>query len=377
MAYIAKAIRWYKEDTVGVLPAAPVNHLISTAETFSVVETEKSEDIVTVGNNGESGGKAYGSSEFAGDVGLVLSGDMMPLLLHHGIGKPTRAAATAEIWVTATAYTTGDIINHTDGIHTLYCDESGTSAAAEPDMTGKVEYNTIMDGSVQWIIRDILYTYTGVREPCLDTFGLELTISGACSGETDVKERTGGCYLNTFELGKAGSDISMKTSIGVIGTNRDSSITNPSYPPQGGTDELISNEYFGNCDLEVRLDGITAVNITNLKVAINRNISAEDTLECDTNIVSVGSIGYDGTITGLFSSELYEMGADHDTHLLEMIYRHKGDTTTITYPRIIFEKAPIKVETQKNAMIDGKFTAIGDSVTPSVTYECTSSTDYV
>ena len=376
MAYIAKEIKWYKEATVGTKPASPDNHVLASAEGFSVVETEKSEDIVLVGNDGEASGKAYGSSEFSGNIDIVLGGDMMPLILHHGIGEATITAGTTDDWASTTAYTVGDIVNHSNNTHSLYCLTAGTSDSTEPSITSEVEYDQITDGTVVWVLRDVLYTYTGEREQCLDTFGLELNISGACSGESDVFERTGGCYINSMELGKAGGDISMKTTISVIGTNRDNSITNASYPAQSGTDYAMSKEYFGNCDLEVKLDDVTASNITNLKVVINRNITTEDTLVCDTNIVSVGVISMDGSITGLFSTDLYEQGADHTTHKLELIYTHMGDVTTVTFPRIVFEKSPIKVEASKNAMIDGKFSAIGDSTTPSVNYVSISSTDY-
>ena len=246
MAYIAKEIRWYKEDTVGVKPASPDNHLLASTEGFSVTETQKSEEVILVGSDGESSGKAYGNSDFAGDIGVVLTGDMMPLILHHAIGAGTKTAATTDAWATATAYVVGDIVNHSDASHSLVCLTAGTSDASEPTFTTEVEYDTITDGTVVWILRDTLNKYTGVREPCLDTFGLELLISGACEGEADVLERTGGCYVNTVEFGKAGGDISMKTSLGVMGTNRDNSITNASYPAQGGTDATMSKEFFGH-----------------------------------------------------------------------------------------------------------------------------------
>jgi len=376
MAYIAKEIKWYMEATPGTKPASPKNHVLASAEGFSVVETEKSEDVILVGNDGEASGKAYGSSSFAGDIGLVLSGDMMPLILHHGVGEATVTAGTSDDWVLSTAYTVGDIVNHSNDTHSLYCLTAGTSHTTEPTITTQDEYDQITDNTVTWVLRDTLKKYTGEREACLETFGLELTVTGACAGAGDEQERTGGCYINSLELGKSGSDISMKTSVNVIGTNRDNSITNASYPAQGGTDYAMSKEYFGNCDLEVKLDDTTATNITNLKVVINRNVSTEDTLICAENIVSVGVISMDGSISGLFSTDLYEKGSNHTTHKLELIYTHMGDTTTITFPNIVFEKSPIKVESQKNCMIDGKFSAIGSAATPSVNYVCISSTVY-
>ena len=377
MAYIAKEIRWYKEATAGTKPASPDNFLLSSAEGFSVVETEASEDIVCIGGDGEASGKAYGSSTFAGDIPMVLTGDLMPILLHHAIGEAdTMVDATAEVWVTLTAYIVGDMINHTDTTHTLVCLTAGESGGTEPVMTDLDEFDTITDGTVVWIIRPTLNLYTGERQSCLETFGLELNISGACSGESDEYERTGGCYVNTIEFGKAGGDNSLKTTVGVVGTNRDSSITNASYEAQGGTDDELSKEYFGHCDLDVYIDNVIAENITNLKTPINRNITAEDTLVCDTNIVNVGIISVDGSIAGLFSTDLYLKGSNHTTHELKLIYSHKGDVTTITYPNIVFEKSPIKVEAQKNAMIDGKFSAIGSSAVPSVNYTCISGISY-
>ncbi len=377
MAYIAKEIRWYKEDVVGTKPASPTNLLLASAEGFSVVETQASEDVVCIGGDGEAGGKAYGSSSFAGDIPLVLTGDLMPIVLHHAIGAAdTVADATTESWGATTAYTVDDIINHSDGTHTLVCSGAGTSGSTEPVITSLNEFDTIADATATWTVRPLLQLYTGKRQSCLDSFGLELNISGACSGESDEYERTGGCFINTIEFGKGGSDNSLKTTVGVIGANRDSSITNASYTAQGGTDVSLSKEYFGNCDLDVYIDNVIAQNITSLKTPINRNITSEDTLVCDSNIINVGTIAVDGSIAGLFSTDLYLKGNDHTPHELKLVYTHKGDVTTITYPRIIFEKSPIKVEAQKNAMIDGKFTAIGDSTTPSVNYTCISGISY-
>ncbi len=377
MAYVAKEIRWYKETTPGTKPASPVNLLLASADGFNVIETQKSEEVTCIGGDGEAGGKSYGSSEFSGDIGVVLTGDMMPLILHHAIGEAdTMVDATAEVWVTLTAYTAGDIINHTDTNHTLVCLIGGESGASEPVVTALDDYDTIVDATVTWIVRGTLNLYTGERQACLDTFGLELNISGACSGESDEYERTGGCYLNTVEFGKAGGDISLKTSIGVIGTNRDSSITNASYDAQAGTDVSLCKEYLGNCDLDVYIDEVIAENITSMKAPVNRNITAEDTLVCDTNIVSVGTIAVDGSISGLFSTDLYLKGSNHTTHSLKLVYTHKGDVTTIIFPNIVFEKSPIKVESNKNAMIDGKFTIYGTTDSPSVTYTCISSIVY-
>lgn len=376
MAFTAKTIRWYEETTVGVKPASPTNFKLSSATGYNITEDQASEDVVCVGADGEAGGKSYGTSSFAGDIPLVLTGDLIPILLHHAVGAPTTVVdATSDSWTATTAVAADDIVNHSDGQHTLFCFTAGTTSGTEPDLTTASEFDKVTDGTVVWIVRPLLKLRTGKRESCLSTFGLELNISEGCSGGSEEYERVGGCYLNTVEFGKAAGDISLKATAGVIATNRTSSMEDPAYPAQCGTDVELPKEYINNCDLAVYLDGALATNLTELKVPINRNITSEPTLVCDENIVSVGTIAAEGSINGLFSKEQYNKGANHDTAELKLVYSHKGDVHTLIF-NIEFSKAPLTVEASKNVTLSGGFSIKGTTDNPSITYTSVTGVNY-
>ncbi len=376
MAHVAEEIRWYKEATPGDKPLAPENLLLRSADGYTLSETENSEEVITIGASGEPGGKAYGASTFGGDLSMVLVGDMFPALTHHAIGAGTMTEATTDTWAATTAVTAGDAVNHSDGTHTLVCQTAGTTGSTEPDLTSSSEYDIVTDGTAEWIVRDKLYRYDGKRESCLDTFGVELKLQGSCTGGNDVYERVEGCFINTVEFGKAAGDISLKTSIGILAMSMDNSVSNPSYPPQDGTDTELSSEYVGNCDLDVYIDGVKFQNLTSLKAPINRNITMDETLICGENIYNVGNLSIAGTVEGLFTEQLYGWGNDKSPHELKLVYTHKGDVLELTFPRIIFDKNPIQVQTQKSAMISGGFTAIGDKNQSAIIYKVISRIQY-
>jgi len=377
VAHVAEEIRWYKETVPGEKPLAPDNFLLRSADGYTVQETENSEEIIPIGASGEPGGKAYGASTYGGNVDMTLVGDMFPMLAHHAIGEATtKDDAATDTWAGTTVQAVGDLVNHSDGTHTLYCQTAGTTGSTEPDITSLNEYQTVNDGTVTWVVRDKLISYKGKRESCLDTFGLELKLAGSCSGGSDVFERVGGCYINTVEFGKSAGDISLKASIAILGMNMDSSVTNPSYPPQDGSDAELSSEYIGNCDLDVYIDGVQMANLTSLKAPINRNITMDQTLICGENISNIGNLSIAGTVEGLFTEELYGWGVDKSQHELKLVYTHKGDLMELTFPRIVFDKNPIGVVTQKSATISGGFTAIGDKTQSAVSYKVVSRIDY-
>lgn len=371
MGYQVKAIRWYKEDTEGTKPVSPTNFLISP-EGYNIVETQSSETLSLIGDNGEITGKTYGDSDFAGDLPLVFSGKFMPILLNHVIGSSTVADATVDVWATVTPQIVGDIINHSNGTNTLVCVTAGTTDAVEPVITTEVEFDKITDGTVVWVLRPLLKKYTGQREQCLASFGVEREMDDSCAGSASIFERVEGAYINSVEFGKDGGTISTKSSMPVVAGAIDNSITNGAYEAQAGTDEAMNKIFLGASNLTIKIDDVAISKTSSCKITLNRNITIERGAS-DDRITNFGVPTAEGTMDVLFSVENFERGYLHSAHKLEFIYNSgTGDVTTITFPIIRFDKNPAVVETAKSAMINGTFAAEGNSTENSIQYECIS-----
>ncbi|OFB37974.1 hypothetical protein BA059_16900 [Mycolicibacterium sp. (ex Dasyatis americana)] len=79
----------------------------------------------------------------------LVDGEYRPVIKHTWVGGPGWAAIlAAEVWVTATAYTAGDIVKLTGG-EILRATVGGTSDAAEP--TAPAVGATVTDSTVTWL----------------------------------------------------------------------------------------------------------------------------------------------------------------------------------------------------------------------------------
>jgi len=372
MGYLAKQLRWYKETVPGEKPASPQNMLIQTANAYSLNPNYPSEVITPIGAGGEASPKVIGTPDYSGDIGLVLTGELMPLILEHTFGTATKTSVTAAAWA-AGSYIKGDLVSHSDGTHMLYCEQGGITDATEPVLTGLSEYDTVTDGSVKWVVRNLLKDYVGQRESFPPTFGIEMTFD---DGTTPIKERYGGCKINTIEFMKSGDDNGFKTTASIIAANGDDSLTNTAYPVQGGTDVSLNKVYFGACDLKILIDDVEVVNTTKASVTVNRNISTDKCVKCGDNIVQPGSISLEGSITCLMDTDTYLRMANREVHKLTFRYSYKGDTADIIFNKIQFDRAPKTIDASKFVMLDSGFSAFGTDTINSVQYTSRSSIDY-
>ncbi len=372
-----EAIRLYNEDSIGVKPVSPKNFLLQTATDFGLAEEPSTEDVETLSGGGEASGKLYGASAFGGDIPIVLTGEMLPFIANYLFGEATKAAATTDLWAATTAQVIGDLVNHSDGVHTLVCSKDGTTGGIEPDVSLEQEYAVISDDSTEWIVRPTLHRYTGTNEPCMSTFGVELQLKDAdCAGasEADVYLRYGGCYLGTSEFGKSGEDISIKSSMAVKASNYDNNVSNTSYDPQGGTDVSMNKAYMENCNVLLYLDGTLMVDTTEFKMTTDRSLSEDKDISCG-NIVYPGTIKHEGSASLLFGRDEFLRSELRTSHEYKIEYRNKGDVGTIIYPDTRFGKTPPVVSTDKFTTLAPDIYAVGTDAVPSVNYDIVSGLD--
>jgi len=373
MGYQISEIRWYKEDTVGQKPASPSNLLIKP-ESFQPKEDQKSEIAKCLGAGGEPSGKIYGDSDYTADLSVYLSGDFMPVILHHLIGDITSVSdATSNDWAADTAYVKGDIVNHSDGSHSLVALQTGTSGSSEPDLTNANNNDVITDGTVKWVVKPRLKKYTGKRTDCVKSFGIETTLKDNCnSGASDIKTRLQGAFLTSFEFGKTADMVSAKSSTSIVSYYLDNSITNDNYEAQGGTDTALEQVYYGKSDITILLDGVEPTMHKEAKVSFKRPVILEPTIKDNEKIEGFDIIEATGNLSCVLSADTFKRGELHEVKKLQIIYEKNGEKATITFNRIVFDKDPIEAEVGKSAMINGTFTAVGDQDLTAVEWECIS-----
>ncbi len=379
MSFNAKELRWYYEDVPGEKPADPDNKLIQTAEAYSLAQNFPSETVQTLGAGGEASPKVLGTPSYEGDLGLVLTGELMPMLLIHSVGDATMTTPTTTAWQAGTAYMEGDLVEHSDGIHMLWCQTGGTSGSSEPDVNSANEFDTVTDGSVTWVVRDNLVKYTGQRDDCISTFGIEMTFaSGGCGGVTAeyIHERYGGLRINSIEFAKSGDDSGFRTTASIVGMSGDDDVTNPNYEDQGGMDDTLNKMFFGACDLQILIDDVPVTNTTAATATINRNITTDKGVNCGDNVTQVGVIEITGSLTCLMDIESYRRMANREVHKLSFVYTYKGDYTQIDFNQVQFDRVAPSVEPSRYVTFESAFSGFGTNTQPSIDYECITSLHY-
>ena len=135
--FFSEKFSLYKETEKGVVPAS-VDTFVIKQLAFSLAEEQQKETNPQLGAGGQASKTDYGTSSFAGNMECKYTGGIMPILLNHVVGKATKTDATVDVWATAIVQAVGDIVNHSDGLHSLVVKSvsgTGTTGATEPDLS--------------------------------------------------------------------------------------------------------------------------------------------------------------------------------------------------------------------------------------------------
>jgi hypothetical protein len=383
---MVSTIKLWKEATAGTVPSPiPVAYAFK-AEGFNVKAVQQTEQNSLLGNGRGAVANTYGVDDISGDIPMIFGVDNAMVMLHHGIGEATVTAdATASVWVLSTVTAVGDMVNHSDGLHTLVCYSvagTGTTGATEPDLSAYTTKEAgrgiqIIDNAganqVVWIIMPKLYKHTGERADCLDSFGAEVTDSNACEGGTDAFSRYNGLYVNSISFSLNGDTKAVKTSLDCIGMNKEDSLLDDNFTALTITsDEVFVDDFysFDGCTLE--FNGVTAQQFTSFDVTVANNIDMQNGFNGD-KIDDVGVVAVTGTLSAIFDSTLYANASDHTLQNARLILtKANGGSMTIILPQFEMEKTDKMFEVGKKTKLDISFTAFDDANNKSITYECVS-----
>jgi len=139
--------------TAGELPTSPIIFPLSVTEN-SIEAKESSKEIDFVGQC--CGSKViFGAKEVSGSMGGVLTSSTAAVMMQHIFGEfDSVTDATTEVWATTTVAGYGEMINHSDGNHTLVCTKSGTTGATEPTIIAIDK--KIVDGTAHWVAVNLM-----------------------------------------------------------------------------------------------------------------------------------------------------------------------------------------------------------------------------
>lgn len=255
----------------------------------------------------------FGTLKADGSLDLPITGDFAPMIFAMGIGSPlTNTPLTASVWTATTLYTVGDIVNHSDGLHSLICQVAGTSGATEPDLSA---YTTaflgrgveVTDGTTVWRIEPLKRKYTYKTGACLPPFSMEIERGDGCDTDPAAKqyEKFIGLRVGQVPLTFAGGDLTLlKSSIPVSGVKVEGTLTNDAYTSVSTLAgltviPLLMNSYSKDqCTMIVGGQASTALNLTQFALTVNNNISSEDLIGGNESYVSIGALDAKGDVGG-------------------------------------------------------------------------------
>ena len=375
----------WKEATPNTIPTSP-SCFKYRIESTDVKSEQRNETISLLGMGRGASRKAFGLFDVSGNQGFVWNTDNAPILLSLAIGAATSTAnATSDSWAATTVYAKGDLVNHSDGLHTLVCYTAGTSGSTEPDLSAYTtaaagrDERTPADGTVVWIIMPLLQEQSGERADCITSFGVELMDDNTCTTTDPDYCRYTGMYINSIPFSLAGDTISLKSSAAMVGMEEEDSII---VTDAGGTYEEMSaksgyaetelyQDNWSLADLTYTFNGsASALQTSAFDMTINNNVTLDDVIETDQGkIPNFGIIDVSGSFTILLDKTLYAEAAGHAVKSSKHTFQKaNGCLMEIELPQFVLEKTYKMYETAKSVSCQIPFSAFDSDALKSITW---------
>lgn len=370
--FIVKKILMTRETTPGVIPTNPVC-IQMLSESFGITETQSSEDINLLATGGDASAAAFGTSTFSGSIGLIASVDNAPIMATHIAGLPlTTADASADAWAATTVYAIGDIVNHSDGKHSMTCTIAGTSGATEPTtIVGGAAIATnpnddrnkkVVDGTVTWVLTPLLKKYTFERKTHMPSFTVEYELENALS-ETFYK-RFSNVYMNTMPVMLSGSTISMKTAgdfIAAKSVDSESADWDENLSAKDGAVIVPQfKEYYIYEDARVKMDNILLCETDSINCDITRNVTVTDAVN-NCKIVDIGTTSAKGNFSKVFETADYVSFKEHNVFALTFdCTKPNGCQFKVDFPLVQPKLADPALSVDKQSMLSSEITAYGE-----------------
>ena len=384
--YSLKEVAFIKETTPGVFQTTPKLYKLGVMG-FALAPTQKTEQNTELGQDGQATAMDTGSLDIAGNLNMKSKTGLMPILLHSVVGKSTKVDATTDDWTAATVYigpadkySAGQMVNHSDGLHTLVVKSvsgAGTSGAVEPDISGLNEYDSIVDNEVTWIVRKKLYKHTGTSDIDMQSLGVYAKSNTAQGGGVDFEQYFTGMFLNSISFAKASGTIVYKQDVPTVGLNyRDNTQLDwKALVPSGTVD--IEDKSFSFNDMKVTIAGVEPEKASEFNLTLNRNVAVEDEVKQGSKDYNVPVMTTDGNLKLKFTKEKWAEVYDNPTKDLVITYANRsGDKISLTFPSVKTMLGTKETTTDKYDYITVPLSASGSASQKTLSYETITSTDW-
>lgn len=388
--YSLKEVSFIKETTPGAFNLTPKFYRLGVMG-FGLAPTQKTEQNTELGQDGQATAMDTGSLDFAGNLNMKLKTSLMPILLHSIVGKSTKVAATADVWATATTYlaptdkfSAGQMVNHSDGTHTLVVKSvsgTGTSGATEPVLTGKNEYDTIIDNpganQIVWIIRKKLYKHTGTSDIDMQSLGVYAKSNTAQGGGVDFEQYFTGVFLNSIAFAKTAGTIVYKQDVPTVGLNyRDNTQSDWAALTPSSTVDIEDKSFTFN-DMKVTIGGVEPEKASEFTLTLNRNVTVEDEVKQGSKDYNVPVLTMDGNLKLKFTKEKWAEVYENPNKAVVITYANRtGDKVTLTFPNVKNMLGTVEKTTDKYDYITIPLSPFGSAATKTLSYETITSSDW-
>ena len=384
--YSLKEVAFIKETTPGVFQTTPKLYKLGVMG-FALAPTQKTEQNTELGQDGQATAMDTGSLDIAGNLNMKSKTGLMPILLHSVVGKSTKVDATTDDWTAATVYigpadkySAGQMVNHSDGLHTLVVKSvsgTGTSGAVEPDISGLKEYDSVIDNKVTWIVRKKLYKHTGTSDIDMQSLGVYAKSNTAQGGGVDFEQYFTGMFLNSISFAKASGTIVYKQDVPTVGLNyKDNTQLDWQALVPSGTVEIEDKSFSFN-DMKVTIAGVEPEKASEFNLTLNRNVTVEDEVKQGSKDYNVPVMTMDGNLKLKFTKEKWAEVYDNPTKKLVITYANRsGDKISLTFPSVKTMLGTKETTTDKYDYITVPLSASGSANQKTLSYETITSTDW-
>jgi hypothetical protein len=225
-----------------------------------------------------------GSSTIEGAISILMDAQTLPIILTHVLGEKTSLEdATTDSWAASTVYTKGDIVNHSDGIHSLVAIDvygDGQSGSTEPSESGR-------DNNVEWEKVAKLLKYQFEMKDDSPTFRVEYKLS---DGANDFYKQFANVEISQLPINVDGESSSYEISLDFKGAKAfdsgssdwDSNLTSIT----GATVVDIDRDYYGGeCELNIiKIDDTNITLTDSVSMTIDKQLAIKKLLNCETRL---------------------------------------------------------------------------------------------
>ena len=337
------------------------------ASAFSLDISKNKESVTVVANNGQQAADIVGGVMVEGSLELNLPAEMMILLISGVYGTAVQTALTATTWAATVVTTKGSIVKLSGGKY-LVAKTGGTTGSTAPVVTSVTNYQTVVDGTVTWILRDNLYSSTHTSGFCTDKFFIVQRVAEGCGSSNTMDTIALNVELNALNIEKTDSSIGNKQSLSLVATkgyfSTDSSFVNITTTSPVNFNE----EYWTVDDVLVRIDGAKYGTMYNFSANYARNISMGTSTEPLERITKVDAPTLSGNVTLELDPTEFNVVYNVARKSVVVTYdKGNGEKIIFTFPKTVFDNMKQSGNANEVRTMTADIKPVGDSTTAMAT----------